>query len=1068
MVPSGSPLFQIAATLGTAKLQFIVDTGASVSIIPSSYINGIILEPTPVSISTASGEKIKCHGQAHLEISIPSLRRSFKWIFIIADIMQPLLGLDFLTNYGLIIDCKGRKIYDSITQYSVPVSPASVTFNVIVNMVSESPEIQPLLEKYPNITSPHKSEDKPYKGIYHRINTGSNPPVFARPRQLAEKKLAIAKCEFQKLLDNGTISISDSEWSTPLHMVPKSDDKYRVCGDFRALNSITIADRYPIPNINSFTQNLANKTRFSKIDLVSAFHQIKVHPDDVHKTAVTTPFGLYHFNNMPFGLKNASATFQRQMDKLFSQVKNVYVYMDDLCIASEDEETHMKDLDTVLGILSEYDFKISLEKCEFNRSEINFLGHRVTPDGIQPTVSKIGELEQYPAPNDSKSLRRFLGMVGFYRKLIPHFSTIVYPLTELIRLNPKAKSLTLSEGELEAFNDIKTKLSNVSALPHPQPTATNFQLVTDSSQYAVGAALHQMIDGKPVPIGFFSKKLSQPQTTYSAFDRELLAAYLATLHFKHRIEGRYVILLTDHKPLCSAFHSLKPAKSDRQQRHLSILTEYLSDATFIKGSQNIVADCLSRPANAVLLDACDLPELAEKQINDEEITEYHDRLRECKLNNDGKSILCDVSLPYPRPFVVKSLRKSIYDSIHLLTHPGIKATTKMIKSRYFWPDMDRNIRNWCRECMSCQQSKIHRHTHSPIEEYDNISPRLQTVHIDIVGPLNPVRNDTDPYNTPYRYLLTCIDRCTRWIEAEPLIDITAETIAHAFFRIWVSRLGVPLHVVTDRGAQFEAELFNELSKIVGFHRLRTVSYNPKCNGKIERIHRTIKTALIARKENWFTSLPVVLFGIRSIPNDSGVSPFSALTGSQMLMPKLLLEENNDVNEHEFNHKCIRELRKEMLHFDISRMSESRPYSKIKSYIPKDLKTCDKVWLRVDRVKRPLEAPYTGPYRVIKRNPKFYCIEISENVHNNVSIDRLKPVILPSSTENNEAIEPHESNEEMNNNENVDEDSNETADAASNEPATADLSSDEPPDTATVTTRSGRRVRWRKDNSFIYF
>ena len=266
------------------------------------------------------------------------------------------------------------------------------------------------------------------------------------------------------------------------------------------------------------------------------------------------------------------------------------------------------------------------------------------------------------------------------------------------------------------------------------------------------------------------------------------------MHFKPQIEGHFVLLFSDHKPLCNAFYSTTPAKSDRQQRHLSFLTEYISDMSYIKGSQNVVADCLSRPANAVTLDICDLPEIANTQATDEETQSYVERLKSFKIMSDDKQILCDTSTPYPRPFVPASLRKAIFDSLHNLSHPGTNPTLKMIKSRYFWPGMDRPIKQWCRECMPCQQAKINRHTKSPINKFDLPSSRFQTVHIDIVGPLPTVQNPTDPYISPYRYLLTCIDRATRRIEIQPLADITAKTITRAFIETWISRFGVPFTI----------------------------------------------------------------------------------------------------------------------------------------------------------------------------------------------------------------------------------------------------------------------------------
>ena len=206
--------------------------------------------------------------------------------------------------------------------------------------------------------------------------------------------------------------------------------------------------------------------------------------------------------------------------------------------------------------------------------------------------------------------------------------------------------------------------------------------------------------------------------------------------------------------------------------------------------------------------------------------------------------------------------------------------------------MDKNIKTWTRECASCQQSKTIKHTKSEIINFNLPSQRFETVHIDIVGPLPVAKNPTDSFISPYRYLLTCVDRATRWLEAAPLEDITAASVAVAFVNTWVSRFGVPLYVITDRGMQFESELFKELSALVGFHRLRTTPYHAQCNGMIERQHRTLKTAITARKEDWLQALPVVLLSIRNIPNESGFSPFTAVTGTSLLFPRPLISQDN--------------------------------------------------------------------------------------------------------------------------------------------------------------------------------
>ena len=592
--------------------KYLLDTGSPYTLIPLQDAKDINVCKT-MKLVAANGSLIKTFGKCAVKIRIAG--KIYEHIATVADIIHPVLGMDFLVGKGLLIDLDSRKLVQE-----------TFAEGNSVNFVSESQSsceksAQSLLTKFPTITDSSLSKDNVLLTPLS-IDTGDAQPVYHKARPLHGEKQKQIEAEILKWESEGIVQRvrNPVAWASPVHAVKKSDGSWRVCGDFRSLNLVTKFDRYPLPSLVSFNAKMAGAKLFSKVDLRRAYHQVLVREEDRHKTTINTTVGLFEFVRMPFGLRNAGAQFQRNIHLILKDFSFLFVYMDDLLIFSNSAAQHLTHLKTLFQRLDEFGIRVNAKKCQFAQEEIEFLGHRVTQEGIEIPTSRVDAIIRYPEPKSRKELERFLGLVAFIHRFVPYISQVTTGLNALRGAKSEKEFVASWQPQHSAaFGKAKEMISSTTMLVHPQ-TEAKTELWTDASDTAIGSVLVQQIGSEWRPIAWWSKSFNSAQQSYSPFDKELLALSYSVHHFRDYIEGQEVVVRTDHKPLVGALHKTSNVFSPLQRRHLNRIAQYVDDVHHLPGESNILADALSRislcPAkkNDVLPEHCPDKEVEETQL----------------------------------------------------------------------------------------------------------------------------------------------------------------------------------------------------------------------------------------------------------------------------------------------------------------------------------------------------------------------------------------------------------------------------------------------------------------------
>ena len=693
----------------------------------------------------------------------------------------------------------------------------------------------------------------PSREVDHRIELvpGAVPP--SRPTfRLSATELVELKKQLEELTKSGFIQPSKSPFGAPILFVKKKDGTMRMCVDYRALNNITIKNSYPLPRVDELFDRLQGARYFSKIDLRSGYHQIRIADEDVPKTAFRTRYGHFEFLVLPFGLTNAPGTFMHLMHEAFRPFLDdfVLVFLDDILIFSKTLEEHEAHVRKVLETLRKQKLYAKESKCEFFKTEVEFLGHLVGRNGVRMMEDKVKAVAEWPTPTNVRDVRAFLGTAGYYRKFIKDFSAIASPITELTKESVKFDWTPKCQ---EAFVRLKSAMQQGPVLALPDPSLP-YVVHTDASGFAVGAVLMQDQGKGLQPIAFLSKKMLDAETRYPVHEQELLAIIHALSSWRHYLSGRKFKVMTDHKSL--QYFKTQPQLSGRQSRWKDVIANFDFDIEYIEGKSNPVADGLSRRPDhmhssqllaveptssrpSTVSRRCSL--ISIRQLV--QIRAYRKALDLRRTRTDPIQVRDGRLYHGTRVYLPNdlALQTRVLQECHdspLGGHLGRDKTMEQVKRRFYWPGMDETVRQYVTSCDACQRNKPSQQSPMGLSQPLPIPTRpWQQVSMDLITqlPRSKLGNDA---------IVVFVDKLTKMVHyVATTTNVTAPQLATLFMREVVRLHGVPESILSDRDPRFTANFWRAFWSQLGTTLTMSTAYHPQTDGQTERANRTLEEML---------------------------------------------------------------------------------------------------------------------------------------------------------------------------------------------------------------------------------
>ncbi|KAK8929012.1 hypothetical protein KSP39_PZI017869 [Platanthera zijinensis] len=740
-------------------------------------------------------------------------------------------------------------------------------------------------------------------------------PVAKAPYRMAPKELAELKSQIQELVDKNFIRPSTSPWGAPVLFVKKKDGSLRLCIDYRELNKLTIRNQYPLPRIDDLFDQLVHAKVFSKIDLRSGYHQLRIKENDIYKTAFSTRYGHFEFIVMPFGLTNAPAVFMDLMNRVFNEFldKFVIVFIDDILIYSKDREEHTEHLKLVLQTLRNHALYAKFSKCEFWLNEVSFLGHVVTEHGLSVDPTKIEVIMTWLRPTTVKEIRSFLGLVGYYRKFVKNFSAIALPLTKLTRKNIP---FIWTDDCQEAFEELKRKLTTAPILVMPCGSE-GFQIYSDASVKGLGCVLMQ--NGKV--IAYASRQLKDAERNYPTHDLELAAVVFALKIWRHYLYGMSCEIFTDHKSLKYIF-SQKEINM-RQRRWLELIKDYDVDIKYHPGKANVVADALSRKnVTSLIVPITEQKELLQDlqklelltcittsrtqnvlfQLTNEQplkervrkvmhqdpiFVKFLEKIKSGQatvLREDDGLLFLNGRLCIPD---VNMLRSEILYEAHNTTysiHPGRTKMYQDLKQDFWWPGMKTDIVKYITKCHTCQLVKAeHQKPGGYLQSLPIPEWKWEDITMDFVMGLPQSKAGNNG-------IWVVVDRLTKVAHFIPMKnDSPVQKLVDQYIDGIVKYHGIPRSIVSDRDGRFTSDTWKLVQKRLGTKLRYSTAFHPQTDGQSERtiqlLEDLLRMIVLNLRGSWEKYLSLVEFSYNnSYQSSIQMTPFEALYGRRCRTP----------------------------------------------------------------------------------------------------------------------------------------------------------------------------------------